>query len=90
MKAIKPMGLFRKGNRLSGMVAVIKGSRRQRPTSSYGGLCFRKRMWQGCVDHYALLQQSIEARATSAASPCGKAEYLHTEERVPADCLPFL
>ena len=46
-------------------------------------------MWQGRVDHYALLQQGIGARTSSAASPRGKAEYLHTEKQVPANCLAF-
>ena len=50
------------------------------------GLLFKERMWQECADHYALLQQDIGARTTSAASPCGKAEYLHIEKRVHANC----
>ena len=49
-------------------------------TNSCEGLFFRKRMWQGRVDHYALLHQDVGARISSAISPCSEGEWLHTEK----------
>ena len=91
LSAASSMCLFRKGDRLSEMVALLENSTRQKGNKSTAVKAYFSE--SACGRGASILMHcfsKVSARTSSGASPCDKLEYQGTEKSVPsANCLAF-